>query len=67
MSMAKKYAVISYLGDSNKVIKSIDFFWAKNLEDAYEKMGEPSIELKIVIPLNKSNKQFIKELLDNWE
>ena len=64
--MAKKYGIISYRGDSTKVIKSIDFFWAKDLEDAYEKIDEPSIELRIVIPLNKSNKQFIKELLDKW-
>lgn len=61
--MTQKYAIISYLGDSSKVIKSVDFFWAKNLEEAYEKVDLCSLELQIVIPLNKTNKKFIGKVL----
>lgn len=60
--MTKKYGVLYCRWDSENVIKSSGVFRARNLEEAIEYTND-NFELNVVIPLNKSNKKYIKKLL----
>lgn len=61
-----RYAVVSYLGDSSKVIKDIEFFNARSLEAAYQRFEDWHLDLKIIIPVNNSNKRHLEKLLGGW-
>ncbi len=58
-----KYGVLYCVWDSENVIKFSEIIEAENLREAIEKTDR-NLELNVVIPLTKANKEHLKRLLE---
>ncbi len=58
-----KYGVLYCVWDSENVIKFSEIIETENIKEAIEKTDR-NLELNVIIPLTKANKEHLKRLLE---